>query len=48
LVSGKVWSPNQTTETEDPTMTDDMMKLRAALAHNSDADLLREMIGFAA
>jgi transposase-like protein len=29
-------------------MTDDMMNLRAALEHNSDADLLREMIGFAA
>ena len=29
-------------------MTDDMMTLRAALENNSDADLLREMIGFAA
>src|SRR5215213_9538394 len=29
-------------------MTDDMMSLRALLAKNSDADLLREMIGFAA
>ncbi|CAK0751389.1 transposase [Azospirillaceae bacterium] len=29
-------------------MTEDMMTLRAALENNSDADLLREMIGFAA
>jgi putative transposase len=29
-------------------MTDDMMSLRALLAKNSDADMLREMIGFAA
>ena len=29
-------------------MTDGMMHLRAALENNSDADLLREMIGFAA
>jgi len=29
-------------------MTDDMMHLRALLEKNSDADLLREMIGFAA
>src|SRR3954452_18246546 len=29
-------------------MTDDMMSLRALLAKNADADLLREMIGFAA
>jgi transposase-like protein len=29
-------------------MTDDMMHLRAVLEKNSDADLLREMIGFAA
>src|SRR5215218_4793112 len=29
-------------------MTDDMMSLRGLLAKNSDADLLREMIGFAA
>src|SRR3954465_12636126 len=29
-------------------MTDDMMSLRALLAKNSDADLLRDMIGFAA
>ena len=29
-------------------MTDDMMTLRALLEKSSDADLLREMIGFAA
>ncbi|CAK0753634.1 hypothetical protein CCP1ISM_5170001 [Azospirillaceae bacterium] len=45
---GKVWSPNHTTETEYPTMTDDMMRLRAAVDQSADADFLREMIGFAA
>jgi putative transposase len=34
--------------TEMPTMTDDMMSLRALLEKSSDADLLREMVGFAA
>jgi putative transposase len=34
--------------TEDPTMTDEMMSLRALLEKSSDADLLREMVGFAA
>jgi transposase-like protein len=34
--------------TEDPTMTDEMMSLQALLEKRSDADLLREMIGFAA
>jgi putative transposase len=34
--------------TEDPTMTTDMMNLRALLQKSSDLDLLREMIGFAA
>jgi transposase-like protein len=34
--------------TEDPTMTTDMMNLRALLEKNSDTDLLREMIAFAA
>src|SRR4051812_35312463 len=29
-------------------MTDDMMNLRALLKKSSDADLLREMVGFAA
>jgi transposase-like protein len=29
-------------------MTDDMMSLRALLEKNTDADMLREMIGFAA
>jgi len=36
------------TRTKDPTMTDDMMNLRALLEKSADADLLREMIGFAA
>src|SRR5215471_4803070 len=31
-----------------PTMTDDMMSLRALLEKSSDADLLREMVGFVA
>ena len=34
--------------TEDPTMTDEMMSLRALLEKSADADLLREMVGFAA
>jgi putative transposase len=34
--------------TEDPTMTDEMMSLRTLLEKSSDADLLREMVGFAA
>jgi putative transposase len=34
--------------TEDPTMTDAMMSLRTLLEKSSDADLLREMVGFAA
>jgi len=33
---------------EKPTMTDEMMSLRALLEKSSDADLLREMVGFAA
>jgi putative transposase len=33
---------------EDLTMTDDMMNLRTLLEKSSDADLLREMVGFAA
>jgi putative transposase len=36
------------TETEDSAMTDEMMTLRALLEKSSDADLLREMIGFTA
>jgi hypothetical protein len=40
---GKVWLPNST-RTEDPTMTDDMMNLRTLLEKSADADLLREMI----
>jgi len=32
---------------EDLTMTDDMMNLRALLEKSSDAELLREMVGFA-
>ena len=36
------------TETEDRTMTDEMMSLRTLLEKSSDADLLREMVGFAA
>jgi transposase-like protein len=34
--------------TEDPTMTEEMIALRALVEKNPDADLLREMIGFAA
>jgi len=34
--------------TENPTMTDAMMSLRALLEKSSDADLRREMVGFAA
>jgi putative transposase len=34
--------------TEDPTMTDAMMSLRTLLEKSSDADLLREMVEFAA
>ena len=36
------------TKTEDRTMTDAMMSLRTLLEKSSDADLLREMVGFAA
>jgi len=36
------------TEHEDPTMTDEMMSLRALLEKSSDAELLREMVEFAA
>jgi hypothetical protein len=36
------------TETEDSAMTDEMMTVRAVLEKSSDADLLREMIGFIA
>ena len=47
-IFGRVWSPNLSTETKDPTMTDEMMSLRTLLEKSSDADLLREMVGFAA
>jgi hypothetical protein len=36
------------TRTKDPTMTDEMMRFRTLLEKSSDADLLREMVGFAA
>jgi putative transposase len=36
------------TETEDSAVTDEMMTVRALLEKSSDADLLREMIGFTA
>jgi len=38
----------QPTETETTTMTDDRMILQSLLEKTSDADLLREMLGFAA
>jgi hypothetical protein len=34
--------------TEMPTTTNDMMSFRALLEKSSDADLVREMVGFAA
>ena len=39
---------NYFNRTEDPTMTDEMMSLRTLLEKSADADLLREMVGFAA
>jgi hypothetical protein len=33
---------------EDPPMTDTMMQLQAVIEKTSDADMVREMIGFAA
>src|SRR5262249_48872097 len=35
-------------QTEDPTMTDEMMNLQVLLEKSSATELLREMIGFAA
>ena len=39
---------NMLNQTEDPTMTDEMMSPRTLLEKSADADLLREMVGFAA
>ena len=38
---------NHSTEPKELTMTDEMMSLRTLLEKSSDADLLREMVGFA-
>jgi putative transposase len=47
-LSGRVLVARPINLTENPTMTDAMMSLRALLEKSSDADLLREMVGFAA
>src|SRR6516165_8399395 len=46
-IFGRVWLPNLY-QTGEPTMTDEMMSLRTLLEKSADADLLREMVGFAA
>jgi hypothetical protein len=42
------WSPNPINLTENPIMTDSVMSLRGLPEKSSDAELLREMVGFAA
>ena len=42
------WSPIRSTLREKPTITIEMMSRRARVEKSSDADLLREMVGFAA
>src|SRR5262249_3269796 len=47
-VFGRFLVAKPETRNEDSAMTDDMMNLRALLEKSSDAELLRDMVGFAA